>query len=784
MNLSRALLLAGIVLAGPVSAQGPEDTLPLGPFGPGGHNTSNEVQPSPTAPATLLADDLFVVPIHGGQDDNGYRYGTWASGARYKVSFHDGMAFYPVVGARYPNQPVAWTTAAVHVGSTKLLGAEEVATHAHGDWRYEYRYRALTEAYDVGKDGVEQSFTIHRRPQVAGDLVIRGTVTTELVATPRGFEHAPLAFAHPDGTAIVRYGEAFVIDAGGDREQIETAWDGHQISIRVPAGWLATAAFPIVVDPLFGNVLVSYDSGGRQASRPDVARDDVADELLTVYGRMNADGDYDAYARITQDDFSGTQTVWNDITASWSTRNCDIAFVGGANRWIIVIQRDFPSPTGSWIRFHTRASGDHALSSDYSTLAGSSGNTLTFPEVGGTYAYSSGNDALVVYQSDQGLANTPNSEVYAHVVNVSNNTHTAAINLEPGAVYDRETPTVNPESDGGSASWVCCWTQLNNSIIDDDWDLIICRIDSSGTVQGRDFLGDASSTVHAYQPHVAGRGGRYMVSFGQATNGSGTQLNGWAPSPPRPPLRLERDLQPGQPAPAAHGTEQLQREVLERPDRPRQRHRQPLGVRLPQRHLEHLHRAGRLRRRGLRARHGLQHLGQGVLAEHHLQRRRRPVPAGIHRHRERIAAAAGLRQHPGVSELLLPDRLRHRLWAGHARLHRHQPREQAALRCGVLRAAGLLGTGGRARRAQRRHGEGRHSDPVPPRLLPEHLAHPGLDSGAGAGELVHAAAADPRRGERRRLLPVRLRRSVLVQPDPGADDQRPAGRHPLTPSGG
>ncbi len=108
------------------------------------------------------------------------------------------------------------------------------------------------------------------------------------------------------------------------------------------------------------------------------------------------------------------------------------------------------------------------------------------------------------------------------------NTVGAAINLEVGATFDRETPSVNQVSDGGTASWICCWTQLDNAIAEDDWDLIIRRLDSAGVSQGRSFLGNASATVHAYVPKIAGRGGRYGACWGEDPNPAGVQLNGWA----------------------------------------------------------------------------------------------------------------------------------------------------------------------------------------------------------------------------------------------------------------
>lgn len=525
-----------LTLAATGLPQGPADAVDLQSRGPAPQITDAGTPSGPTlvdrsgGDARLAGYDLFYAPIRSGVDDNGHRYGTWASGPDYKVSFDGGMKFYPVLGTRYPdNLPVGWTTVEVRAGGQPLFDGEQ-PKETHSDWRYEYRFGTFVEAYDVEKVGVEQTFTFASRPAAAGDLVIRGQIDTQLVATPRGFENGGIVFRHVDGTAIVEYGAALAIDAAGRTHPMQSAWDGTSISLRLDADWLATAKFPLVVDPLLSRVLVSFDGANRQASSPEIARDDTANDLMVAYGRATSASDYDAYARLTNDDFSATQIVWSDVTASWSTRYMDAAFVGGADRWIIVLQRDFSGTTGSWLRYHVRDSGDLVASTAYDTLAGSSGNTLSFPKVGGTDAFSTGDNALVVYQSDTGLGNSSNSRVLAQLVDVRNSTNGSVLDLQTGSNFDRETPAVNQVSAGGSASWICCWTTLDNSISDDDWDLYIARVDATGARQGLSFLANASASVHAYQPKVAGRDGRYMVCYGEDSNGAGTQTNGWAPT--------------------------------------------------------------------------------------------------------------------------------------------------------------------------------------------------------------------------------------------------------------
>ncbi|MCC6782456.1 MAG: hypothetical protein IT457_06410 [Planctomycetes bacterium] len=471
----------------------------------------------------------FTAPIRSGEDDNGHRCGTWGSGPDYKASFHDGFAFYPVLGERYPhNLPLRWQTSSVRVGHEELLVAGREPVTAAGDWRFEYRFGAVTEAYELRKDGVEQTFVLAHRPPARGELVIEGRVDSELGAAERGFAHAPLTFSHADGTPVLAYGAATAVDAAGRRFPMDSAFANGVIRLRLAAKDLAAAEFPLVVDPLLGNLILSSDAAGRLAADPNVARDGYRNELMTVYTRVSAGTDHDAFAVLCADDFTGGTLVWTDLTANWSTRNCDLAFVGGASRWILVLQRDFPSPTGSALRFHTRASGDLVPSTSWTVLAGTNGNLLTAPDVGGTDAFSTGSNALVVYQSDAGLANAQHSEVYARLVDVAANTVGPAINLEPGATLDRETPAVNQISDGGTSSWIVCWTQLDYAITEDDWDIVARRIDSSGVSQGRSVLGNRSSRIHNFLPKVAGRGSLYAVSYGENTNPTGVQPNAWA----------------------------------------------------------------------------------------------------------------------------------------------------------------------------------------------------------------------------------------------------------------
>ena len=482
-------------------------------------------------PKSFQAKSSWLFPIHTQDADPiGGAYGTWACGSNYKASFHDGYAFYPVLGPSYPeNLPLAWRNTQVRVGSQQLVAAGEVAKAASSAWRYEYRYAAVTEAYDVREDGVEQTFVIAQRPAGEGDLVVTGRIETKLQAESVQGLHGAITFRDGLGNPIVSYGAAFAIDANGTKIPMTSSYVGGELSLTLAAASLANAAFPLTVDPLTTSVLIAT---GATLQEPEIGRDDSANQLCFAYSRVSAGTDYDNFVRITANDYTGSTTIYSDITASWSTRNNQVAYVGGtADKWIVVFQRDFA--TVSAFRFIVNPSGGLATISTVYFPSPPAGATQRNPDVGGLYSLaSSGSDALVVFQQDITAtnANTANTEVFGRIIDLG-----AAVpvigaqflvsNVAVGTTFDREYPSVNQVRLSTSQSWLVSWQNYNNTISGDDWDIDISRITAAGAVAGVSFLAQASSTDHAVTPRVEGQNGRYMATYA-VTNNSGTKYSG------------------------------------------------------------------------------------------------------------------------------------------------------------------------------------------------------------------------------------------------------------------
>ncbi len=528
MNRFTTLTLALTSLSlSALPAQQDADTREQEPQVPQTQNSMDATRPHQEA--KVSDPDAFYVPIHTAPDDNGLAYGLWASGPDYKVSFHDGVSYYPVLGSAYPeNLPLTWRTQSITMGGVNLR-TRAIPTQTHSDWRIELDHGAIVEAYDVQRDGVEQTFVLTQRP-ANGELIIEGRIESKLTANSTAPAHQALSFTDQSGKAIVGYGAAVAIDANGNRRAMTTAYESGRLQLQLDAQWLATARYPVTVDPLLSTTIVA--SGAHLAANVSIARDDVANQLFVSYSRISANGDFDLYGRITDDDFNGSTTVFTDITASWKTSWNDVAFVAKARKWVLAMQRNFTTSEG--IRVHMHDSNDLSVDTSYKAVVTSSVDGHTRPSIGGTTSLTSGDKALLVWSKNIGtLGNSSNTEILGAMIDATNNTvglpfiATTAPGVTSGG-FDRtrEYPNVINASSGGTSSWIVAYQEYNNNIVGDDWDLLAARIEYDGTPVGLSSVGIFTSTKHRVAPQVAGRDGRYLVAYSTRAN------NGFASSSP------------------------------------------------------------------------------------------------------------------------------------------------------------------------------------------------------------------------------------------------------------
>ena len=386
-SLARVLWLS-LALAPWLTAQAPQAA---------GGNDRHPRRPAPMPAPLADPDTLWRVPLHtNAADPVAGPYGWWAGGRGYKASFHDGFVFYPYLGPDCPeNLPLRWTTERVSAGGEAIADLRH-CEHVHGAQRYEYRYGAVTERYDVRDDGVEQSFVIAASPARPGDLVVRGRVTSRLRCAPVGAAPQPLTFADEDGRAVVRYGEALAFDAAGERVPVATSFDGEAITLTVPAAWLARATWPVTVDPLTAPALV-FSSTLPRISFTDVAHDLESHEILTVFGLEFSATDYDVRGFFVDNALGGVLQVYADLSSAYSNVHSQCCIVGGADKWAIATGREFNTGAANVaVYVHPRAF--YTLNGGWTKLVTRGAVFDHHPSIGGSTHSNVNNKALLAWR--------------------------------------------------------------------------------------------------------------------------------------------------------------------------------------------------------------------------------------------------------------------------------------------------------------------------------------------------------------------------------------------------
>lgn len=477
-------------------------------------------------PTAITASDIDGDAVGG--------HGLWAAGRDYKVSFHDGFVFVPVLGPGHAhNLPLGWRTLAVRVGATTLATGGGAASPRVAGQRCTYDLAdGIREQYEVLANGVEQTFVIAERPAAEGDLVVVGRFATALWAESMHTRHAALRFRDADGRPIVDYGAATAVDAAGRRVPMTTSWNGETVELRLAAADVAAAAFPLVVDPL--TTTVPVDAGGPGAGAVvDVAigRNTTSSRpMLVGFARQSSASDHDLFVFSGSTGYGAVTPIFQDLSTSWSTRRPALAFVGAADRWVVAFERDFGSSTS--VRCITVPGAADAAVTAVNLLSNPTGFQVSRrPALGGTGALStSGTKALLVHQSDVTTSNadTANSELFGRFLDLAGGGFVAGapftVGTSVGTRYDRHNAAVNVENGGGNASWIVVCQQYDHLAATPSWRAGVWRVANNGAFYGPSLL-FLPNNAHALTPRVAGSDGEYYLALTRRSNTGNATLD-------------------------------------------------------------------------------------------------------------------------------------------------------------------------------------------------------------------------------------------------------------------
>ncbi|MEZ6037777.1 MAG: hypothetical protein R3F29_09875 [Planctomycetota bacterium] len=453
-----------------------------------------------------------LLPIHTASADRGYDYGIWGAGPDYKVSFHDGATFVPVLGREFPhNLPWRWTTTSVTVGQQQLV--TQAPRLAYEGLVARYALGAVTERYELREDGLEQTFVLDRRVG-EGDLVVRGAIDSQLHGAAVLADHQPLRFVDDAGRHLLSYGAATAVDAAGRRQPMTTAFADGVITLRLDAQWLAAASYPVVVDPLvgFGTHLI-----GSPQDKIDVVHDSesVDDGGWVAYSRYTSASDRDIAMYRWLDDGQVGSWVFSDMTASWSSQGPSLSYVAGADRAVLVFDRWFPNNARVG-RYHRHLRTDNSFDTAYGVV--NSSDSMWRLDVGGTTGNASGNLALVVWQDEgngNGWAETIGSTVRGAWIDLVADVATPSFQIAAGALTDTERPSVNQLSSGSAQnSWLVAYQARSTLVIGtpDDWDIGVREVAFGAPVSAPTWIA-TNWPYHKFAPWIEGQNGRYLVMF-------------------------------------------------------------------------------------------------------------------------------------------------------------------------------------------------------------------------------------------------------------------------------
>lgn len=419
--------------------------------------------PAPTYPNAKTISELvdgastpaFSPPAALGVDHTVMHYDApgdgslWARGAHYKASFDDtGATYYPLFSSQQPRHyPLALSPDVVTLDG-QPLAFERSATATRTEHKIEIDRGAFIETYELTPESIEQLFVFRSLPS-AGDLVVRVPIASELDAA-----HVAGGFEFRSEFGHVTYGRAVAIDADGRRSDAPTLLEGGSISIRVDRAFLATAALPLVIDPVVSTFPI--DDTSYNDYLPDVAYDATTQRWLCVFEERAAAGDNDVYYHMCN---SAGVPMWGNYVnlnnASWDDVKC--ANLRSATQFLAV-----SSVNGSGsreIRGRTIEADIAAMGNEFFISGGESGGgPKRNPSVGGD-PYPSG-PAFYCVAYEREYDTFEDYDILVRLVGADSSVTGPNYLSNSGDTRD-EFPSVS-KSNGGS-TWMISWERHTDS---------------------------------------------------------------------------------------------------------------------------------------------------------------------------------------------------------------------------------------------------------------------------------------------------------------------------------
>ena len=283
------------------------------------------------APALAQGNALPLDRVGLFTDDHGVLRGI---GPAYRAAFEPGLfELVPAFGARVPEVvPVAFELLSYGREQGAPRTAQPAAPTAAGRL-VSFDHGAAVERYELVREGIEQSFLFPEPLPGAGDLVVRGRVTTSLLPPADGDYTDGVRYELP-GVGGVEWGGVTGVSADGARSPGSLRVTGDVLELVLPAAFVDGASYPLLLDPLIGGAFDVGPVADADRSQPDVAWDASFDEYCVTWHTDFSESS--AWVMVQRFSASGAPLAGAvAVDSTGLNREPTIANVTVANRYVV-----------------------------------------------------------------------------------------------------------------------------------------------------------------------------------------------------------------------------------------------------------------------------------------------------------------------------------------------------------------------------------------------------------------------------------------------------------------
>lgn len=422
----------------------------------------------------------------------------WARGRNWKAGFDaNGTQFYAAPADSEQPAPAATLQLQMATVAGKPLTLHAAAP-TRDDRRIAWSRGSLVETIDVHPHGIEQSFTFAELPQ-RGEIVV-----TMKVGTEHGEDlGSGVAFA---GGAI-RYTEAVAIDANGDRITAPTQYGNGELTIRVPAEFVATAALPLVIDPWVSSTTVAQNTSN--LSDPDLAYDVSSQTWMVAYELRFAANDTDVYLQQLDAQLAplGTPRVVDSSSMVWQQPS--IANLNAYNRFLVVAQVSADDVAPYWIGGRSFDNAGASVVGQFDIeragVAGHFQGDKLHPDVGGDPSLAQPTYFTVVWERD---LTATDHDIHMKQVTWDGLLRSAAPTALANSVTNQRNPSISKSNgpsrgDASNQKWAVVWQQTFNATDEDIHGCVLTWDGQIVQVAGNNTFPIETSTQNDLWPEVS-----------------------------------------------------------------------------------------------------------------------------------------------------------------------------------------------------------------------------------------------------------------------------------------